>query len=136
MTFSLIARCRHTGQMGISVATSDIGVGARVAFAAAGVGAVLTQHRTDPRLGPRGLDLLASGCDAGSTLEALVASTPQRAWRQLAVVDVRGNVASFSGGHVKPRLVALHGEGCAALGNMLASDAVGAVMIEAFGGDG
>ena len=34
---------------------------------APGVGAVLTQHRTDPRLGPRGLELLASGCDAAET---------------------------------------------------------------------
>ena len=58
MTFSLIARCARSGHLGIAVATSDIAVGGRVAFAAAGVGAVLTQHRSDPRLGPRGLDLL------------------------------------------------------------------------------
>ncbi|MDX6595913.1 MAG: hypothetical protein QOI72_1295 [Solirubrobacterales bacterium] len=135
MTLSLIARCPRTGQLGITVSTSDIAVGARVAFAAAGVGAVLTQHRTDPRLGPRGLDLLRSGCDAAETLDALVASTPQRAWRQLAVVDARGRTASFSGGHVVPHFAELHGSGCVALGNMLAGDDVGPAMIDAFGGE-
>ena len=79
MTFSLIARCARSGHLGMAVATSDIAVGGRVAFAAAGVGAVLTQHRTDPRLGARGLDLLRSGCDAAATRDALVASTPERA---------------------------------------------------------
>src|SRR5271166_3775463 len=64
MTFSLIGRCSHTGQFGAAVSTSLIAVGSRVAFCAARVGAVLTQHRTDPRLGPRGLDLLRSGCSA------------------------------------------------------------------------
>jgi len=76
MTFSLIGRCPRTGQIGAAVATSSIAVGARVAYCAAGVGAVLTQHRTDPRLGPRGIDLLRSGCSAQQTADALVASSP------------------------------------------------------------
>ena len=55
MTFSILGRCPRTGQFGAAVATSNIAVGARVAHCAAGVGGILTQHRTDPRLGPRGL---------------------------------------------------------------------------------
>ena len=87
MTFSLIGRCPRSGQFGAVAATSSIAVGARVAHCAAGVGAVLTQHRTDPRLGPRGLDLLRSGCSAQETVDALVASTPHVQWRQIAVLD-------------------------------------------------
>ena len=90
MTFSLVARCPRTGQLGAAVATADIAVGARVPHAGAGVGAVLTQHRTDPRLGPRGLELLRSGCDALATVAALVASTASADWRQLAAVDAAG----------------------------------------------
>ena len=78
MTYSLIGLCPRTGQIGAAVATSSIAVGSRVPFCEAGVGAVLTQHRTDSRLGPRGLALLRSGCTAAETVAALVASTPER----------------------------------------------------------
>ncbi|WP_270938456.1 DUF1028 domain-containing protein, partial [Falsiroseomonas oryzae] len=57
MTFSLIGRCARTGQFGAAATTSSLAVGARVHAVAPGVGAVLTQHRTDPRLGPRGIAL-------------------------------------------------------------------------------
>jgi len=133
VTFTLVARCPRTAQLGIAVATSDIAVGSRVPFAESGVGAVATQHRTDPRLGPRGLALLRSGCDAAAAVEALVASTPDHAWRQLAVVDARGGVATFSGGHVEATFADLRGDGCAVIGNMLAADEVAAAMLAAAG---
>jgi len=83
MTFSIAGRCARTGAFGISISTSSIVVGSRCAFAKAGVGAVLTQHRTDPRLGPRGIELLRSGCSAQEAMDALVASSPHIGWRQL-----------------------------------------------------
>ncbi len=61
MTFSLVGRCARTGMLGAAVTTSSIAVGSRCQHARAGVGASLTQHRTDPRLGPLALDLLARG---------------------------------------------------------------------------
>ena len=95
MTFSIVGRCPTTGQFGAVTATSNIAVGARVVHCAAGTGGVLTQHRTDPRLGPRGLDLLRSGCTARETVDALVASTPHAQWRQIAVLDAAGRSAAF-----------------------------------------
>jgi uncharacterized Ntn-hydrolase superfamily protein len=132
MTFSLIGRCTRTGQFGAAATTSNLAVGARVPFAEAGVGAVLTQHRTDPRLGPRGLALLRSGCSAEETIAALVASTPDHGWRQLAAIDRAGRTAHFHGARVKPASGAAHAEGCVAIGNILASDRVPAAMAEAF----
>jgi uncharacterized Ntn-hydrolase superfamily protein len=132
MTFSIIGRCARTGQIGAAVSTSNIGVGARVPFVRAGVGAVLTQHRTDPRMGPRGLDLLASGCTAQEALDALVASTIHIDWRQLAVIDASGRTAARSGRRVKPHLGAAHGENCVAVGNILANDRVVPAMAAAF----
>ena len=61
MTFSLVGKCARTGMFGAAVTTSNIGVGSRCPYARAGVGAVLTQHRTDPTLGPKGLDFLSEG---------------------------------------------------------------------------
>ena len=135
MTFSLVGRCPRTGQIGAAVATSSIAVGARVAYCAAGVGAVLTQHRTDPRLGPRGLALLHSGCSAQEALDALVASTPLAHWRQLAVLDAAGNTAAFSGARVKPELSAAPARDVCALGNILANALVPPAMLRAFQAD-
>jgi uncharacterized Ntn-hydrolase superfamily protein len=135
MTFSLVGRCPRTGQIGAAVATSSIAVGARVAYCAAGVGAVLTQHRTDPRLGPRGLALLRSGCSAQETLDALVASTPFAHWRQLAVLDAAGNTAAFSGARVKPEMSAAPAQDVCAIGNILASALVPPAMLRGFQAD-
>jgi uncharacterized Ntn-hydrolase superfamily protein len=132
MTFSIIGRCRRTRQFGAAVATSNIAVGTRVPFARAGVGAILTQHRTDPRLGPRGLDLLSSGCTAEEALGALIASTMHIDWRQLAAIDAAGHTAAYSGKHVKPHLGEGHGADCVAVGNILANDRVVAAMTAAF----
>ena len=136
MTFSLAARCAATGAFGVCAATADLAVGGRVAHVEAGVGAVLTQHRTDPRLGPRGLGLLRSGCGAAETIEALVASTPEARWRQLAVVDRDAATAAFNGDEIVTTSAEQHGAGCVAIGNMLASAGVGAAMVQAFTADG
>ncbi len=132
MTFSLLGRCARTGQFGAAATTSSIAVGTRVPFLAAGIGGVLTQHRTDPRLGPRGLELLRSGCTAAETVAALVASTPHHRWRQIAVMDAAGRTAHFDGAAVKPERGAAHGTDVVAIGNILANERVPAVMAEAF----
>jgi uncharacterized Ntn-hydrolase superfamily protein len=135
MTFSIIGRCARTGELGAAVSTSNIAVGARVAFARAGVGAILTQHRTDPRLGPRGLDLLQSGCNAKEAIEALVASTEHIGWRQLAAIDATGRTAAYAGHLVKPHRREIGGRNCIAIGNILANDGVVPAMVAAFEAD-
>lgn len=132
MTYSLIGRCARTGQFGCAVTTSSLAVGSRVPWAAAGIGAVLTQHRTDPRLGPRGIELLRQGCSAQETLAALVASTPHHAWRQIAVMDRHGRTAQFDGAKVKPARAAVHAADCLAMGNILANEQVPVAMAAAF----
>ncbi len=135
MTFSIIARCARTGAFGASISTSNIAVGTRCPFARSGVGAVLTQHRTDPRLGPRGLDLLASGCSAQETIDALVASTPHIGWRQLAAIDRAGRTASYAGQRITSIRSEVHGQDCVAIGNIIANDGVPGAMVRAFEAD-
>lgn len=133
MTFSIVARDETTGRIGLAVATSDIAVGARVPWARARVGGVLTQHTTDPRLGPRGLDLLASGCDAAATVAALAASATVAAARQVAVVDAAGGSAVWGGEYVDPRHAYQQAfDGFAVLGNILATPEVGDAIAEAY----
>jgi uncharacterized Ntn-hydrolase superfamily protein len=132
MTFSLAARCPRTGMLGVAVTTSSIAVGSRCPYARAGVGAVLTQHRTDPRLGPLGLELLAAGTSAPDAIAAMVASTPHHGWRQLAVVDAAGRTAHYSGHNIVSIHAGASGDGVVAIGNILANDRVPAAMVRDF----
>ena len=132
MTFALAARCPRTGMIGAAVTTSSLAVGSRCVFARAGIGAVLTQHRTDPRLGPQGLDLLAEGKSAQEAIDALVASTPHHGWRQLAIVDNAGRTAHFSGKLITSVHGGATGDGVVAVGNLLKSEDIPAAMLRAF----
>lgn len=135
MTYSIAARCPRTGMFGVAVTTSSIAVGSRCAFVRAGVGAVLTQHRTDPRLGPRGLDLLARGLSATAAMDALTRDDPSIGWRQLLMVDTQGNTAWFHGERIKSVHSAHTGVQCVAAGNIIRSTNVTKAMIEAFEAD-
>lgn len=132
MTFSLVARCARTGMFGAAVTTSSLAVGARCSRARAKVGAVLSQSFTDPRLGPRALDLLGQGHTAQEASDLIVAQTPQREWRQLAIIDRNGGTAAFSGANVGPEKAEAHGQDCVAVANIVRSSAVPGAMIEAF----
>ena len=135
MTFSLLGRCATTGQLGVAVTTSDLAVGARVPHAVAGVAVAVTQHRTDPRLGPHALELLRAGATPREAVEQPAASTPHRGWRQLAVLDASGASACFSGEGVTPVVAALEGQECLAVGNMLVDEVVAPAMVAAFAAD-
>ena len=132
MTFSLVGMCRRTGMFGAAVTTSSIGVGSRCPYARAGVGAVLTQHRTDPALGPKGLDLLEAGRSARETVDALTGGNPTIDWRQLAAIDREGRTAFFHG----ERIVSIHGAAqggsSCAIGNIIRNDVVPRAMVDAF----
>lgn len=132
MTFSLAGRCARTGMLGAAVTTSSIAVGSRCAYAKAGVGAVLTQHRTDPRLGPVGIALLDAGKDAEATVREMARGTPERDWRQLAAIDARGGTAFFHGAHIRSVHAGVRATDCVAIGNILADVGVPAAMAAAF----
>ncbi len=133
MTFSLLGRCPRTGMFGAAVTTSSIAVGSRCPHARAGVGACLTQHRTDPRLGPLALDLLAQGYAAQQVMDAVIAVAPHREWRQLAVMDREGRSAAFTGDRVvREQAAEAHGQDCVAIANIVRSTAIPAAMVQAF----
>jgi uncharacterized Ntn-hydrolase superfamily protein len=132
MTFSIVGLCRRTGQFGCALATSSMAAGGRAPFVGPGIGVVLSQARSDPRLGVVGLRALEGGRSATEALSEMIASTPHSAWRQLAVLDRVGGVASFTGEKCTVEKGAQHGDGAIALGNGLASSAVPAAMLQGF----
>jgi uncharacterized Ntn-hydrolase superfamily protein len=132
VTFSIAAHCARTGRFAVAVASSSPAVAARCAHARAGVGAVLTQNVTDPRLGPRGLDLLALGATAADVAQILRNSAPHAEHRQLAVIDAAGRVAGFSGARCLGIHALLERQDAIAAGNLLANAEVPAAMLAAF----
>jgi len=133
MTFSIVGRCRDTGQLGIAISSSSIAVGARCPWVRAGVGAVATQNVTLPALGPRILDLLeGGGLDPQTALDRALGTDGWNQYRQVTVVDGQGRTALFSGPEALGLYNAVAGDHCVAAGNMLASLAVIEAMLPAF----
>lgn len=132
MTFSVSGRCAETGMFGLAVSSSSPSVAARCAHARAGVGAVATQNVTDPRLGPKGLDLMASGLSAQAALERLLADAPHAEYRQLTLIDAQGGTAAWSGDKTLGTHGSARGADVVAAGNMLTSTTIPQKMVEAF----
>ncbi len=132
MTLSIAAWDESSGQLGAAIASSSISVAARCLHWRPAVGIALSQNVTDPRLGPRLLALLADGVAVADALEAVKHSTPYIAYRQLVLVDNRGNTGLYNGDKLLGRFAAVEGRHCAAAGNLLASETVPGAMTSAF----
>lgn len=119
MTFSVAGRCPSTGAFGVIVTSSSPSVGARCPWVKSGVGAILTQNVTDPRLASIGFNALENGYDAEAAIRAMRATTPYPDYRQIAVVDANGNSAAFTG----EKALGVNNEFCApnvaSIGNLL-----------------
>jgi uncharacterized Ntn-hydrolase superfamily protein len=102
MTFSLIGRCERTGMFGIAISTSEMAVGSRCIHVAPGVGAIVSQASTNPRLGHLGLNLLRAGYSAPRALDEIAASDQFVERRQLGCLDVTGLGAARTGAGNKP----------------------------------
>ena len=132
MTFSIAGRCARTGMLGAVVTTSAMAVGSRCAWAEASVGAALTQHRTDPRLGP----IMLAGLRIGRAPEAIVGdlarSDTNLKWRQLALIAPDGRAAFFNG----QKITSIHkgrvGRDCVAVGNIIRTTEVVDAMVAHF----
>jgi uncharacterized Ntn-hydrolase superfamily protein len=120
MTWSIVARDPATGAFGVAVATRFFAVGALCPAADGGVGALATQALINPLFGPRGLRLLRDDIPARQVLDALLASDPGAASRQLHVQDARGGIAAYTGDECMPWCGHAVHDGFSVAGNMLA----------------
>jgi len=131
-TFSLVARCSRTNELGVCVATAIPAVGSVVPYAEAGVGATATQALTNVTYGTRGLELLRSGLSPQEALERILREDTERESRQVIMIDAQGRTAAFTGKENIDWKGHLIGENCVVAGNMLVSAQVIQTMAEAF----
>lgn len=120
-TFSITARCHRTGELGIAVATKFISVGMLCSFVKNNVGAIASQAYINPYLGIWGLEYLAKGHSAQETLEFLKSKDEGIEYRQLGIVDNKGESAAFTGGNSDTWHGHLTGPNYALAGNRLVS---------------
>jgi uncharacterized Ntn-hydrolase superfamily protein len=132
MTFSIVARCARTGQFGMAISSSSPAVAARCAHVRAGVGVVASQNVTDPALGPILLNTLAMGRDAKTALLETISGRAHVDYRQLLLVDAKGQTAIHSGAQVLGIWGQAQGTDCAAGGNLLADATIPQAMVAAF----
>lgn len=131
-TFSIVARDSATGEMGVAVQSHWFSVGTSVSWAEAGVGAVATQSFTNKSFGIRGLNLLRQGLTARQALDSLLSEDEGREVRQVAIVDSKGNVASFTGKNCIDYASHIQGRNFSVQSNMMLTDRVPSAMAEAF----
>ncbi|MFT4716741.1 MAG: putative Ntn-hydrolase superfamily protein [Paracoccaceae bacterium] len=132
MTFSLVARCAETGMFGVAISSSSPAVAARCSYARAGVGAVASQNVTDPTLGPKTLDQMASGLGASDAVSRVIAEAQFTEYRQLLAVDRNGETAIHSGPNSLGLWTQAQAENVASGGNMLANEGVPQAIVDGF----
>jgi len=133
-TFSIVACCRQTNELGVAVSTAIPAVGAINPFAQAGVGAMTTQAVSNPYLGIDGLRLLGKGFSADEVLERLLRADIDREKRQLSIVDAQGRGAAYTGNEVEAWCGHRVGPGYVVAGNLLVSEETVIAMAEAYEG--
>ena len=131
-TYSIVARDPATGELGVAVQSHWFAVGQMVPWVRPGVGAVATQSIVEAAYGPRALERLAAGERARPALDALVADDEFARFRQVAVVDAHGNVASHTGAGCIVYAGHEAGHEFSVQANMMASPEVWPAMARAF----
>ncbi len=131
-TYSIVAVDSVTGEIGAAVQSHWFSVGSVVTWAEAGVGAVATQSLVNVSFGPRGLELLKQGKSPQEALDILIAEDSGRDYRQVAIIDARGNTATYTGAKCIPEAGHLHGKYYSVQANLMLKNTVWGAMKKAF----
>lgn len=131
-TFSIVARDSTTGEVGVAVQSHWFSVGSIVSWAEAGVGAIATQSFVNASFGPKGLAMLKAGLTAQEAADKLIRDDAGRDFRQLAIVDAKGNVAVYTGAKCVAEAGHVKGKGYSVQANMMLTDQVPRAMSRAY----
>ena len=96
-TYSIIARDPDTGELGMGVQSKAFAAGNRAMHAKGGVAVIAHQASANPMYGAIGIDLIERGYSPQEALDMMVASDEGRDRRQVAILDMQGRTAAWSG---------------------------------------
>ena len=136
-TYSIVARDRESGELGVAVQSHWFSVGSVVSWARPGVGAVATQSVAEIAHGPNTLERIAQARDAQGAIAAVLESDALAHVRQVGAVHAGGHAAAHTGAGCIPFAGDAQGEAFSCQANMMATDTVPAAMAAAYeGADG
>ncbi|MFK5984307.1 MAG: DUF1028 domain-containing protein [Pseudomonadota bacterium] len=124
MTFSIVGFDADNGDLGIAVHSKFPNVRATIPFAQAGVGAIATQSYCNTSFGPKGLDLLKNGATPQQAVDILIQNDADKDYRQLGIIDAKGNSANFTGAKCFDYAGSYIGKNFSVQGNVLAGEKV------------
>ncbi len=131
-TYSIVARDSVTGQMVVGVQSHWFSVGTVVAWGQAGVGVVATQSFANVSFGPRGLQLLEANISPETALAGLLANDPAADYRQVALLNSKGEVAVHTGEKCIAYANHIKGTHFSVQANMMLNPTVPEAMAKAF----
>ncbi len=134
-TFSIVARDPNTGEMAVAVQSHWFSVGTAVSWGEAGVGVVATQSFTNKSFGLRGLELLRQGKSPQEALDILLSDDTGKDFRQVAILDKFGRVATHTGKSCIDMAGHTNGENFSVQANMMLNDKVVPAMEKAWKGN-
>jgi uncharacterized Ntn-hydrolase superfamily protein len=131
-TFSIVARDKETGDLGVAVQTHWFAVGALCPWVEAGTGAVATQSMVEVSYGPKSLEYLRSGKTPREALDLQIAADENSDQRQVAIINHKGKIAVHTGSRCIREAGHFVGEGYTVQANMMLNNSIWPAMAEAF----
>ena len=117
---------------GTAVASSSPAVAARCSYTRSNVGAISSQNVTDPSLGNLSLDLLEKGLSALQTIDQIKKTEKNLEYRQVLVIDSKGQTALHSGENSLGICSEAKGLNVLSAGNLLANSEVSRAIVKIF----
>ncbi|MDX1396436.1 MAG: DUF1028 domain-containing protein [Gemmatimonadota bacterium] len=131
-TFSIIGRDPETGELGMGVQSKAFGAGNRAMHAKGGLVIIAHQAAANPMYGGIGIELLQAGYSPEEALDMMVASDEGRDRRQVAILDIEGRTAAWTGEGANDWKGHRCGVDYCAQGNILTGPEVVDAMAESF----
>jgi len=131
-TYSIIARDPETGELGMGVQSRAFAVGYRTWTARGGLAIFAHQAASNPYYGRVGMEMLAAGLHPQEVLDRLVRSDEESGRRQVAILDIHGRTAAFTGADTNDWKGHECGVDFCAQGNILAGPEVVDAMARTF----
>jgi uncharacterized Ntn-hydrolase superfamily protein len=96
-TYSIIALDPETGELGVGVQSKALSAGNRAQHLRGGLAAIAHQASANPMYGAMGVEFLQRGYSPEEVLDLLVALDEGRDRRQVAMIDMQGRTAAWTG---------------------------------------
>lgn len=131
-TYSIVAFDPVKNQLGVAMQTHNFAACNRVIYAQPGVGAVASQAYTDPSYGFDGIKMMGEGKLPKEIMKNLLERDVELEYRQVAIIDIMGNVAAHTGNKCISEAGHRIGKYYSCQANMMLKDTVWDAMGNAF----